>query len=57
MFEAIDEHFGEVVGVAKETKERLVLEFGRVCVQTRNHQFLNQVVNLEVFSKVFPITV
>ena len=57
IFEEIGGRFGEVLGVAKETEERSELLFGRVCIKTESHQFLNHLVDLVIFGNIFPITI
>lgn len=57
VFKEIGGRLEEVLGVAKETTERSVLEYGRVCIQTSIQQFINQSIRLENFGKVFSITI
>lgn len=47
VFEDISNRFGDIVGVAKETIEKSFCGFGRVCISTNRHLFINEDVNLE----------
>lgn len=41
-FEEVGNKFGEIIGVAKDTLEKSVLEYGRVCVSSNRQLLINQ---------------
>lgn len=57
VFEKIGKRLRKVVGVAKETLERLNLEYGRICLQLSSFHSNNKVVWLEVFGLCHSLTV
>lgn len=56
-FRRIREELGEVVGVAKATSNKSFLEYGRICVRTHRHCFINEQMELAVFGDVFTLQI
>lgn len=46
-----------VLGIEKETSQRTVLEYGRVCFQIDSYCFINLEINIHIFCQVRSIMV
>lgn len=49
--------FGMVVEVAKETRKKSFLEFGRVCLHIDSFNFSNEALEIEIFGNCFKVAV